>query len=155
MVSGMVSIPRILWMRVGFSPVVNNSIKTALSVILLRTAAVRNSEMYSSTEPFWERVQSLAMAEPMELMGGENLFKVFDELVECSEGDWLLSHSLLKVVGGPGLSNSFLHVGEGKDDPFVIVVVDLLVNKDVGPDRIQPAQGCIVVSIVLSRSTNL
>ena len=51
MVSGTVSIPRILWMRAGFSPVVKNSIRAVLSVILLWTAAVWNSEMYSLTEP--------------------------------------------------------------------------------------------------------
>ena len=68
--------------------------------------------------------------------GGENLFKVFNELVECSKGDWLLSHSLLKVVGDPGLSNSFLHMRKGENNPFVIIVIDLLVNKDIGPDRI-------------------
>ena len=35
MVSVMVSIPRIWWIGEGFSPVVKNSIRAALSVILL------------------------------------------------------------------------------------------------------------------------
>ena len=67
---------------------------------------------------------------------GENLFKVFNELVECSKGDWLLSHSLLKVVEDPGLGNSFFYMRKGENNPFVIIVIDLLVNKDIGPDRI-------------------
>ena len=45
--------------------------------------------------------------------GSENLFKVFDELVKGSKGDWLLGHSLFKVIKGPGLGNSFLHMGKG------------------------------------------
>ena len=71
--------------------------------------------------------------------GGEKLFKVFSKLIESFEGDWLLSHSLLKVVKDPGLGNSFLYVGKGKNNPFVIIVIDLFVDKDMSPNRVQSA----------------
>ena len=67
------------------------------------------------------------------------LFKVFSKLIESFEGDWLLSHSLLKVVKDPGLGDSFLYVEKGKNNPFVIIVIDLFVDKDMSPNRVQSA----------------
>ena len=69
--------------------------------------------------------------------GGEDFLEVVDEVIKGPKGYQILSHSLFKVIGGPGLGNSFFHMREGKDDSFVVVVIDLLVNKDIGHDRVQ------------------
>jgi len=60
----------------------------------------------------------------------ELLFKNFPS----PEARGVLGESLFVIVCGPRLSYSFLHVREAKGDSLLVIVVDVVVDQQVGLD---------------------
>ena len=81
----------------------------------------------------------------------EFLFKNFP----CPKGERILGKGLFIVVCSPGLSHSLLHVREAKGNPLLIVVINIVVDKQVSFDRHQPSSGCLLVPIILYWNSNL
>ena len=59
----------------------------------------------------------------------EHGFKLLDEVKEGPNGDDSTRDCILLKSGSPGEGRSFGHVGQGKGDHFVVVIIHLLIAK--------------------------
>ena len=67
----------------------------------------------------------------------------------------LVGKTLLVTDFGPCGSRPFLHIGQGIGDFPIIIVVEDLVNKKVKADRVQPGLGCLCLSVILIRTSDV
>ena len=81
------------------------------------------------------------------VMMSECSLKFLDEVGEGSNSDDSSRDSILSGGGCPGGGGSFGHVGQGECNFLVIVIVDLLIDKEVELYSIQPLGGLFIGSI--------
>ena len=81
-------------------------------------------------------------------------FELGNEVREGPHGYGGPSYGILPEGGCPSEGGSFGHVGQGKGDFLVVVIVDLFVNKEVESYSAQPLGGLIVGSIKGFQSSN-
>ena len=67
----------------------------------------------------------------------------------------LVGKTLLAVNFSPRSSGPFLHVGQSIGNLPVVVVVEGLVDKKIEVDRVQPGLGCLCLSIVFIRASDV
>ena len=74
-------------------------------------------------------------------------FALGDEIRECSHGNGRSDDGVLPESGYPSEGGSFVHVGGGEGDLFVIGVVDFVVDEEVELYGIQPLGGFVIRSV--------
>ena len=61
----------------------------------------------------------------------KGFLEFFFKIIPSPEARGVLGEGLFIVVCSPGLSYSFLHMREAKSNPLLVIVVDVIVNKQV------------------------
>ena len=85
----------------------------------------------------------------------EHSFKLHDEAREGSDGEDPARDSMLSEGGCPSEGRSLGHVGQGKGDFLVVIIVYFLVDEQVELYGIQPLSGFLVGSIKGFQSSNM
>ena len=82
-----------------------------------------------------------------DVMVFECSFKLSDKVREGPHGNGGSRDGVLPEGGCPGEGRSFGHIGQGKGDFLVVVIIDFFVNEKVELYGVQPLGGFVIGSI--------
>ena len=77
----------------------------------------------------------------------ERSVELCDEVSEGSEGECCSRDGALAKGRCPGKSRPFSHVGKGKSDLLIVIVIDRFVDKEVELHSVQPVLRLLIRSV--------